>query len=147
MNPLAQLDQYLDAIRQRLRRMHFAQGALMLVLALLALTLLTALLPLRWALAPGVTAVLRIALMLATAGAALFIWRHWRSLRADDGAAALEAALPAQCGRVDTYLQERRRVEQGAASPLLGLLAEDARRVADDHPVAQALPTQRAAGR
>ncbi|MDR2214251.1 MAG: hypothetical protein LBE59_00225, partial [Nevskiaceae bacterium] len=143
MNPLAQLDEYLDAIRNRLQRLHFARGALALVLALLALTVLAALLPQRWTLAPGVMAVLRIALLLAAAGAGLFIWWRLRVLRANDGAAELEATLPEQGGRVDTYLQERRRADQGAASPLLGLLAEDARRVADDHPVVQAMPTKR----
>ncbi len=143
MNPLAQLDQYLDAIRTRLRRMHFARGALLLALALLAVTLLAALLPLGWTLAPGVVLALRIGLALAAIGTGMFVWWQLRPLRAADGAAALEATLPEQGGRVDTYLQERRRAEDGAASPLLGLLAEDARRVADENPVARALPTKR----
>jgi hypothetical protein len=56
-------------------------------------------------------------------------WRAPLGLSGDSGAAALERALPAQAGRVQTYLQERRK-EAGSDARAAYLLAEDANQIA-----------------
>jgi hypothetical protein len=127
MSAALRLDRYLDALRERLRRRVGARAALGIALVALVVTLFAALLlrpseQLPWLL--PATRVLGVAL----AFGALFVlaWRPLRSLREREGAAALEAALPEQAGRVETYLELRRRAAGGAPAPLLDLLAEDA---------------------
>ncbi len=83
----------------------------------------------------------RVLLGLAVAGVVTWFVLRRRALRRDEGAAALERALPAQGGRVATYLQERQRPE--GASPLLGLLAADALAHAENEPPARAIPPRR----
>src|SRR5690606_8218356 len=62
-------------------------------------------------------------------------------LRRDGGARELERALPAQGGRVTTYLQEC--AKEGKASVLLDLLAEDAQRVAEQEELARSIPARK----
>jgi hypothetical protein len=133
-----QLEAYLAGARQRLQWILSAQGAVALVAALLLATLLAGVALWYFAFTEGAAWTGRAALLLAVAGvAAWFAWR-WRALRA---AAALERALPAQGGRVATYLQENARPV--GASPLIDLLAEDALKLADSEPLATTIPSKR----
>ena len=85
----------------------------------------------------GVLASARALLVAALLAVAVFAWLRWRALQRNAGAAALERALPAQAGRIQTYLQER-RAEPGEAPFLLDLLADDAARIAEREPLATA---------
>src|SRR5205085_955916 len=51
-----------------------------------------------------------------------------------------EKHLPTQSGRIETYLEQARRRQQGEATPLIELLAEDALVVAEQEPVSKAVP-------
>src|SRR5436190_22955649 len=119
MTARSQLESYLDSVRRRLQWVLSAQGIALLVLALFGVTIIAAPLLRSFGFADAFALGARALLVLAAAGVvAWFLWRR-RALRRDEGAAALERALPGQSGRVATYLQERQRPE--GASPLLGL--------------------------
>ncbi|MEO6186030.1 MAG: hypothetical protein ABIP38_14035, partial [Steroidobacteraceae bacterium] len=142
MNARIQLDSYLAQARRRLQWILATQGLALLAGALLILTLLTALALGRFGFADS--AVLAARLLLVSAVAAVVVWLvlRMRALRREDGARQLESALPAQGGRIATYLQESAK-QPGKASVLLDLLAEDAQRVAEQEPVAQVIPARR----
>jgi hypothetical protein len=141
MNARIQLDSYLARARRRLQWIMATQGLALLAGSLLILTLLSALALGRLGFADPVVLAARV--LLAAAVAAVTTWSllRLRALRREQGARQLERALPAQGGRVATYLQES--AKQGKASVLLDLLAEDAQRVADQAPVAQVIPARR----
>src|SRR5262249_51169400 len=78
----------------------------------------------------------RVALSLTIVAAVVaLVWYPLRKLGRREGAMELERLLPAQSGRIETYLDARRRETQGVHSPLLDLLAGDALRVAQQTPV------------
>ena len=143
MNSRAQLDQYLDSLRARLRRVLYARGAAAAAAALLVITVLAALALGRTGFSDQVVIIARVLLALAVAATAAYVWISLRRLASDEGAAAFERSLPGQSGRIDTYLQERRRERAGAATPLIDLLAEDAGAIAERTPATEALPWYR----
>ena len=141
MTSRSQLESYLDSVRHRLQWVLSAQGAALLAIALFAVTLVAASLLPKFGFGDSAAMTARGLLVLAAAGVAVwFMWRR-RALRRDEGAAALERALPGQGGRVATYLQERQRPE--GASPLLGMLAADALARTEDEPLSRAVPKWR----
>ncbi len=89
------------------------------------------------------TAVLiaRLLLLAAVVAVGGWYWLRLRALRSNGGAAQLERALPAQGGRVTTYLQESSK--EGKASILLDLLAEDSRRIAEQEALATSIPARK----
>jgi hypothetical protein len=136
------LDEYIARARQRLEFILLSRGAALLAVALLALTLLAAVALRSFAFSETVVLVARAMFVLAAAVVGAYLWRQWRALQLDSGASALERALPAQSGRVQTYLQEQRK-QPGSASVLLDLLAEDAQRVAEQEPLRESIPARR----
>src|SRR5262249_27754001 len=111
MTARSQLESYLDNIRRRLQWVLSAQGAALLVLALFAVTLIAAPLLRSFGFADAYALAGRVLLALAAVGVVAWFVLRRRALRRNDGAAALERALPGQEGRVATYLQERQRPE------------------------------------
>jgi hypothetical protein len=142
MNTRHQLEDYLDQARKRLKWIMASQGAAVLVGALLLLTLLAAVALGRFAFSDTAVLVARLLLAAAFIGTGAWFWMRLRTLRRDGGATQLERALPAQGGRVTTYLQESAK-DEGRASVLLDLLAEDARRVAEQEALAKSIPSRR----
>ncbi|MET0282712.1 MAG: hypothetical protein ABW278_16515 [Steroidobacteraceae bacterium] len=136
-----QLDAYLDQTRRRLQWILSARGLALLAGVLLLVTVAGALLLWRFAFTDA--AALGARLVLLAAALAVAGWATWRWLviGRGAGAAAFERALPAQSGRIATYLQERSR--QGRASVLTDLLAADALAIAEREPLASTIPTRR----
>jgi hypothetical protein len=138
------LEQYLSEVRRRLQAVVVARaGAVVAVTALLVT--LVAILVLRGAGFPSsavqiARAVLIAALVIA---AAAMLAGPLNALRARNRARTFERHLPAQRGRIETYLDLARRREQGLDAPLLDLLAEDALAVAEKAPVDEAIPPRR----
>ncbi|HXC57840.1 MAG TPA: hypothetical protein VN645_00905 [Steroidobacteraceae bacterium] len=140
MSSRAQLDQYLQQARQRLRLILLSRGAALLVALLLLVTLGAALWLNRQAFSDIAVAIGRAALIAGALGVGVYGFLRWRALNRNEGGDALEQALPAQSGRIHTYLQERRK--EGQAPFLLELLADDAARIADAEPLTQSIPSR-----
>ena len=140
MSSREQLDLYLEQARRRLQAILWSRSAAGLCLVLLAVTLIASVLLGRTGFSTNVVLVTRLLLLAVAVACGLYLWRAWRGLSGEAGAAALERALPVQSGRVQTYMQERRKAEQGGAPVLLDLLAEDANRIADQTPLREAIP-------
>ncbi|HKU16522.1 MAG TPA: hypothetical protein VJQ52_19180 [Steroidobacteraceae bacterium] len=135
MSARERLESYLDSLRARLRRHIYARAAAVALGGILAITALTV-----WSLhqgefAPAITLSGRIAIgVLVVVVAALLLWRPLRRLSSDDGAKIFEQRLPDENGRIQTYLDAKRREQQGLATPLLSLLAGDAVTIAERTP-------------
>jgi hypothetical protein len=145
MNARPQLDQYLSQARRRLRFILSAKGAALLAAALLTITLVAAWLLPRYGFSDQAALLGRVALGAAAAGVAVWWWLNWRAQENARGAAALERALPAQSGRIATYLQESAK-EPGKASVLIDLLAADALALAEREELKQTIHTRRILG-
>jgi hypothetical protein len=144
LNARERLEQYLLEVRHRLRTVAFARAAAVVALTALLLTLVAV-----WALSDSgftgqLVLIARIGLLLAliVAGIAM-LWRPLSALRPKTQAKVLERHLPAQQGRVETYLELARRREQGLDAPLIDLLAEDALTVAAQSPAEEVVPPKR----
>src|SRR5690606_4933208 len=118
------------------------QGTALLVLALLLVTLLAAWMLARYGFTAEAALSGRIALAAAAAGIAVWWVLRWRAQERNRAAGALESALPAQSGRIATYLQESSK-EPGKASVLLDLLAADALDLAQREPLTRTIRPQR----
>jgi hypothetical protein len=140
MNSREQLEQYLQRARARLKLVLLSQGAALLAGLLLLVTVLGALWISRAVFSDAAAGIARALLAAALLGAAAFAFLRWRQLTRNDGADALERALPAQSGRIHTYLQESRK--PGEAPFLLQLLADDAARIAEAEPLSRSIPTK-----
>jgi hypothetical protein len=138
MNARFELDQYLAHARRRLRWILSARGAAVLMAALLAVTVIAAWMLPRYGFTPQAALAGRVALAAAATGAIIWWALRWRAQEKNRAAAALEAALPSQQGRIVTYLQESAR-EPGKASVLLDLLAADALALAQREPLSKAI--------
>ena len=136
MTARERLDQYLNSLRRRLR-MHIYVRAFAACAGAVALMAGAAVwLMEREEFAPAVTLSGRIAIAIALlAIAVLLLWKPLTRLRRDDGAQIFEQRMPAQGGRVQTYLDARRAVGVAAESPLIELLADDAAAIAERTPV------------
>ena len=144
MNSGARLDQYLDQLRLRLRREIYTRATAAVAVAALGITALAVWLLARAGFPSPFVLAARLTLLLALVVIALFaLWPPLRRLRQEDGAKEFERRLPDQGGRIDTWLDGKRRVAAGGDSPLLELLAEDAVTVADRHPLVEVLPRRR----
>ena len=143
MNARESLDHYLASLRSRLRGLGILRAVAAMSGAWLLVTLLAVVAMGLTSAGAAVVLVARGLLVVAALGAALWAWRDLVLLRRDEGATAFERVLPAQGGRIETYLQEQRRTAAGHASPLLDLLAEDAETIAARTPLSEALPLRR----
>lgn len=142
MNARYELDQYLTQARQRLRWILSAQGTALLVGALLLVTLIAAWMLPRYGFTPEAALTGRIVLGLVAIAILAWIFWRYRVQERDRAARALESALPAQSGRIATYLQESAK-EPEKASVLLDLLAADALSLAQREPLTQSIPVRR----
>ncbi len=142
MNARFELEQYLSHARSRLRWILSARGSAVLTAALLIVTVVAAWLLPRYGFTPRAALYGRIALAAAAAGALTWWVLRWRAQERDRAAAALEAALPQQQGRIATYLQESAK-EPDKASVLLDLLAADALALAQREPLSTVIRPRR----
>ncbi len=129
------LESYLDATRRRLRSFFFARAGLCVAATLLVVSVLGIWLLQRQGFPSTQVAIWRVGLLVAVIAVALaLIWPPLVALRRAHGAHELERRLPAQQGRIGTYLELRSRAAAegtGNGSPFLDLLAEDALQVAE----------------
>jgi len=124
-----QLDQYLYAFRERLRKLNLLKGSAVLAGAVLLISVATAWWSIRSGFADDVVILSRLALLVAIG---LIVYRYiLHPLRKLDGGLArqIEGRTPAFEGRIETY--------SGMAdhtNPFRDLLAEDALRYAQQYP-------------
>jgi len=132
MNTSDRLDQYLDAFKQRLRKLTLLQGLAATVVVLLVLSVIGAWFSTESGFAGDTVAAFRIILVLAVA--AVIITRIIRPLQDLDAdiSRKVEERSPDFGGRIETYMQMRE-----SNNPFRDLLAEDALQVSDSHPVRQ----------
>lgn len=143
MSSSTRLEDYLSELRRRLRTLIYARTAGVAFGGALALTALFV----WWLNASGYEAAIAIAgrvalVLLVVASVGALLWWPIRKLGAHDGAREFERRLPEQHGRIETYLDIRRREAEVGASPLTDLLAEDAASIAEKTPVDAVVPRQ-----
>jgi hypothetical protein len=105
MSSRENLDLYLQRARARLKLVLLTQGAALLAGALLVVTVLAGLWLTRAVFSDTAAGIGRALLVAALLAVAVFAFLRWRDLQRNAGADALERALPAQEGRIHTYLQ------------------------------------------
>lgn len=144
LSPRARLEGYLHGLRRRIRTLIYARAAAVFAVGALLVTAVAV-----WALNRSgfpshFAAIGRLSLLaLAVLVGITLLWRPLRRLRFKEGADEFEHRLPAQRGRIETYLDIRRRQGQGHGSPLVDLLAGDAVALADATPVRDVIPAPR----
>lgn len=144
LNPRERLESYLDSLRQRIRTLIYARAAAAFAVGVLLVTAITV-----WALnrdgfPSNFAAIGRWSLSALTAVVVIaLIWRPLRRLRFKNGADEFEHRLPAQHGRIETYLDTVRRETDGLESPLMDLLAGDAVAIAESKSVRDVIPPTR----
>ncbi len=130
MNTSNRLDQYLDAFRQRLRKLTLLQGIAASAVVLLVVSVIGAWFSTESGFAGETVAAFRILLVLALAAVIIItIVRPLQDLDANISN-KIEERTPDFGGRVETYSQMRE-----SNNPFLDLLAEDALQVSETHPV------------
>lgn len=138
------LERYLDRLRRRLRTHIYARAAAVAALTLLVVTALLVRQLQRDGFPYELALLGRIALALAMVAIAVaLVWVPLSKLHRKQGAAELERRLPAQSGRIETYLDARRREGTLGASPLVDLLAGDAVALTEATPVRTIVPGSR----
>jgi len=139
--PRERLEEYLAALRARIRALIYTRAAAAGALAVVPLTLVWVWMLNRDGFPSPLAIVGRVLLVAVLAGVAIaLIWRPLRNLRRNGGADEIERRLPAQHGRIETYLDMRKRESEGVSSPLIDLLAGDAAKLANDTPVHEVIP-------
>ena len=145
MKDKARLEEYLRGFRRRLRTLILARGAAVLCAAALAVTLLAVLIGTRQAFPDELMNGARLMLALSLgAVAALLLVRPLKVLRRTRGVVDIERRAPDFDGRIETYdeLASGKRHDATHPSPFLGLLAEDAWRLARRIPAALRVPNR-----
>jgi len=144
MTASTRLETYLSELRGRIRKLIYMRTAAVLAGGALALTTIFV----WWLYSSGYQdrvawtgRVLLAVLAIGSVGALL--WWPLRRLGFKDGSQEFERRLPDQRGRIETYLDIRRREATDGASPLTDLLAEDAASLAARSPVDDVIPKQR----
>src|SRR5688572_29489355 len=140
------LESYLDGLRARLRTHIYARAAAVAIGGILAITALTVWTLQREEFAPAIAYSGRIAIgVLLICVIAMLLWRPLRNLHRDQGAHIFEQRLPDEDGRIQTYLDSKRREKQGIGTPLLSLLAADAVSIAERTPADEVVSSRRIA--
>lgn len=138
------LETYLDSLRRRIRTLVYARAAAVFAAGLLLVTAISVWAANRSGFPAHLAAIGRLSLLLLTGMVAIvLLWRPLRRLRFNNGADEFEQRLPAQRGRIETYLDIRRREAEGVKSPLADLLAGDAVALADATPVRDVISAAR----
>ncbi|MDE0360100.1 MAG: hypothetical protein OXI74_02920, partial [Rhodospirillaceae bacterium] len=143
MKAQERLEAYLGGFRQRLRTLILARGAAALCAAALAVTLLAVYIGTRQAFPAELMNGARLLLALSLGAiAVLLLVRPLKALRRTRGVADIERRAPDFDGRIETYdeLASGKRQDAAQPSPFLGLLAEDAWRLARGIPAALRVP-------
>ena len=141
MNASARLESYLGELRARIRTLIYMRTAAVVAggVGLLTLVFVAWLAASGYASSIAWTGRILIGLVLVVGFGAL-LWWPLRKLARGDGSAEFERRLPEQRGRIQTYLDIRRREAEVGASPLTDLLAEDAASIAAKTPVDTLIP-------
>ena len=139
-----QFDSYLSRFRRRYKLRIIATAVAAVIFSVLSLSLLTVifrdtLADSNWLYYPARVLLLLLPVILFIA----LLWRPYQQFKKSAGITELETAVPAFDGRVDTYLDMKRRNDR---SPFIGLLAKDAVRKAKTAPLKKVLPTSEMAG-
>src|SRR6185369_2090991 len=146
MSARERLESYLDALRARLRTHIYARAAAIALAGILAITAFTVWILQRQEFAPAIAVAGRVAIIVLLACVvAVLVWRPLRRLHRDQGAHVFEQRLPDENGRIQTYLDGKRREAQGLATPLLSLLAADAASIAERTPAEEIVSSRRIA--
>ena len=143
MKAQERLEAYLGGFRRRLRTLILARGAAALCVAALGVTLLAVYLGTRQAFPAELMNGARLMLALSLGAiAALLLVRPLQVLRRTRGVADIERRAPDFDGRIETYdeLSGPKRKDAAQPSPFLGLLAEDAWRLARRIPAGLRVP-------
>lgn len=144
MTSRERLECYLAVLRRRLRAHIFLRAGAAAAAGTLALICLAVWLFSREDFAPSVAIFARVALiLLLLAVGVLLLWLPLHRLRRDDGSKVFETRLPEERGRIQTYLDSKRREVEGGGSPLLELLAADAADIAEKTPPAAVVSPRR----
>jgi len=140
MTAQSQLEAYLGEFRKRLQTLIVARGAALLAVAALVVTLLAVYFGIRRAFDPQIVYSARAVLIAALAAIAIgLVLRPLRLLKRSRGIQDIERRAPDFNGRLETY----DGIAHGPAeraTPFLGLLAEDAMKLARGIPVALKVP-------
>lgn len=142
MSAIHRLENYLDALRRRLRLQVLTTTAACIGWV----ALLGAVLSVAWLLSVGFAQnaliASRVVIALAVLVLLVFVWwRPLKQLKQAHGAREFERRLPDEQGRIATFIDARRNPEQ--ASPLVEMLALDAERIAATHPMESIVPAWR----
>jgi hypothetical protein len=146
MSARERLESYLHSLRVRLRTHIYARAAAVAIGGVLAVTAVTVWTLQRREFAPAITIAGRVAIGVLIVGVVVaLLWRPLRRLGRDQGAHIFEERLPDENGRIQTYLDSKRRESQGNAPALLSLLAADAVTIAERTPPHEIVSSRRIA--
>lgn len=135
MTSRERLDSYLAGLRRRLRTDIYVRAGAAAALGTLLLTCAAVWVFNRAEFAPAIAIAARVMLALLLVAVAVFLlWLPLRRLARDDGSQVFEQRLPEEHGRIQTYLDSKRREARGIATPLTELLAADAADIAEKTP-------------
>ena len=139
-----EFDSYLTKFRRRFKLRIIFTALAAVTFSVLTVSLLTAILKnsladSNWLYYPARAALLILPVVLFIA----VLWKPYQRFKKTAGADELENAVPDFNGRVDTYLDMKRR---NVNSPFIGLLAKDASRAAASSPVSKVVPTSEVMG-
>jgi len=131
-------DSYLTKFRRRYKLRILFTAIAAVIFSVLVLSMLTAILKdtladSNWLYYPARAALLILPLVLVIA----MLWKPYQRFKSSEGADELESAVPGFNGRVETYLDMKRR---NVDSPFVGLLAKDASRAAARSPLKKVVP-------
>ncbi len=142
--PNQHFDSYLSQFRRRYKLRIIVTAVAAVIFSVLTLSLATAVLKntladSNWLYYPAriLLVVLPVVILIA------LLWKPYKQFKQSAGGAELEKAVPEFNGRVDTYLDMKRR---DVRSPFVGLLARDAAKTAAKRPVTSLLPTSEVMG-
>lgn len=144
MTSRERLESYLAELRSRLRAHIYLRAGAVGAAGTLLLTCIAVWLFNREDFAASIAISARVALVvLLLLVALILLWLPLRRLARDDGSKVFEQHLPAESGRIQTYLDSKRREAEGHASPLIELLAADAAEIAEKTPPAAIISQRR----
>lgn len=132
MTSRERLESYLASLRRRLRTDIYVRAGAVAAVGTLLVTCGAVWLFNHEGFAPSIAVAARAILALLLAAVmVLLLWLPLRRLSRDDGSRVFEQRLPEEHGRIQTYLDSKRREARGIASPLIELLAADAANIAE----------------
>ncbi|MFC4310116.1 hypothetical protein ACFPN2_13580 [Steroidobacter flavus] len=135
MTSRERLESYLAELRSRLRAHIYLRAGAVGAAGTLLLTTLAVWLFNREDFAASIAISARVALvLLLLLVGVMLLWLPLHRLRRDDGSKVFEQHLPEEHGRIQTYLDSKRREAEGQGSPLIELLAADAATIAEKTP-------------